>query len=821
MTDSIPTSARVVIIGGGVAGASAAYHLAKLGWKDVVLLERQKIGGGTTWHAAGMVSRYRVSSSAMKVNQASAELYAKLKDETGVDPQWRAVGALMMARNEDRMHQIRRTTAMAEFLGVHCELVSAKGVGEHWPLIRCDDLVGGVWIPGDGCVHPANTARAMARGAELHGATVIEGVGVTELLQSNGRIVGVKTTHGEIRCQQVVLACGMWSRQLGLAAGVNLPLYPVEHHYVVSNTIEGASGDDPTCRDMDGYIYFRGETLPDGSGGIVLGAFQRYTKPWLVERVPDDFSFKLLEDDWDKFADPLREGEWRVPALKKFGYSRFVNGPESFTPDNNWLMGPTPEIDGLFALCGFNSGGIAAAGGAGKYLAEWMEAGEMTMDLVSVDVRRFGPWANNRALLRERVTEALGLHYQMAWPNREYETARDIRCSPLQSRLKSAGACYGTKAGWERPSWFAPAGMKPVTEYSFGRQNWFAAQAAEHRAARENVAIFDQTAFAKLIARGRDVVKVLQRLCGANVDVPVGSTSYTGLFNSRGTFESDLTVARTAEHEYYIVTGTAQGFKDQHWIRSNVRPDECCELVDVSSMFAVISVMGPNARRLLEKVTDADLSNAAFPFGATQLISIGQVMARAIRITYVGELGWELHVSVDQAVRAFDALTEAGKSLGAVNAGYNAINSLRLEKGYRAYGAELTPDETPLEAGLAFRLDWEKPGGFLGREALLKQKADGVRKRCAIFVLNDPSITLWGGEVLYRNGVTVGSTTSASFGHTVGGAIALAYVKNGDEVCTMDYLKTGQYEIAVNAVRHAATLHTKCPVDPDRKKILA
>jgi 4-methylaminobutanoate oxidase (formaldehyde-forming) len=553
----------------------------------------------------------------------------------------------------------------------------------------------------------------------------------------------------------------------------------------------------------------------------MLGAFQRHTKAWMVDRVPDKFSFQLLEDDWEKFADPLAEGELRIPALKKVGYLKFVNGPESFTPDNNWLMGETPELAGLFVFCGFNSAGIATSGGAGKYLAEWMEAGAMTMDLQSVDIRRFGPWANNRSFLRNRVTEALGLHYQMAWPNREFDTARDVRCSPLQSRLKSAGACFGTKAGWERPNWFAKPGEKSETIYSFGRQNWFANHAAEHGAARENVAIFDQSGFSKIIVRGRDAVVVLQRLCGANVDVPLGVTSYTGMFNSRGTFETDLTVIRTGETEFYVVTGTAQGFKDLHWIRSNIQAGEMCEALDVTSMYAVVSVMGPNARRLLSKVTEADLSNEAFPFGTSQLIGVGFATARAVRITYVGELGWELHIPVDQAAQAFDALTEAGREFGAVNAGHYAINSLRLEKGYRAFGAELSCDETPLEAGLAFRLDWNKPAGFLGREALLQQKAAGLRKRLGIFVLKDPAVTLWGSEIIWRNGVAVGYTTSGSYGHTVGGAIAMGYIKNRDGECSMEFVTTGNYEIEVNGVRHPATVFTKCPVDPDRKKILA
>jgi len=627
----------------------------------------------------------------------------------------------------------------------------------------------------------------------------------------------------------------MWTRELGSRCGVTIPLYPVEHHYVITEPIDGAFDDLPVGRDPDLCIYFRGE-----GDAVLLGAFQALSKPWMVERVPNDFSFQLLEPDWEKFAEPLRNGKWRIPALATCRFAKFVNGPESFTPDNNFILGEAPELRNLFVAAGFNSVGIASAGGAGKCLAEWMVEGQPTMDLWSVDIRRFGPWANNRTFLRQRVTEILGLHYQMAWPNRELETGRGMRQTPLHDRLAAQGACFGVKNGWERPNWFArphpqpgasgthppsptmPAhnrfAEQPATEYSFGRQNWFANHAAEHRAAREKVAIFDQTGFSKFTLKGRDAVNVLQRLCGNGVDVPIGKTVYTGLFNQRGGFESDLTLVRLAPDEFYLISGTAQTVRDSDWIRRNIHRDEDADLDDITVGSGVLGVMGPDSRALLSRLTDADLSSAAFPFGTAQQISIGLSTVRAVRITYVGELGWELHVPMDQLGLVYRQLMEAGKDLDLTNAGHYAINSLRLEKGYRAWGAELSPDDTPLEAGLAFAIDWNK--AFIGREALLKQKAAGAKRRLAIFVLEDPEPMLWGSELITRDGKSAGYTTSGSYGHTVGAAIAMGYVNHSAEV-TPEFIKSGRYEININGKGYSATAHLRPPYDPERKRIVS
>jgi len=836
MPSHLPSHAKVIVVGGGIAGASVAYHLTKLGWKDVVLLEQNKLGGGTTWHAAGMVGRLRTTNAMTRINKASAELYAGLEQETGHSVGWKQVGSVIVGKSKDRMIQLQRTCAMAELMGVEAHIVGPDEAQQRWPLMRKDDLLGAAWLPHDGKVIPKEVPVALAKGAVNRGARVIEGVRVLDIEHRAGRVTGVATDQGLIHAEYVVLTGGMWSRELGLRCGVNLPLYPVEHHYIVTKPVEGAFDELPLGRDPDLCIYFRGE-----GNAVMLGAFQKFTKPWLVDRIPADFSFKLLDPDWEKYEEPLAAGRWRIPALETCGFEKFVNGPESFTPDNNWLMGETPELRNLFVMTGFNSIGIASSGGAGKYLAEWMIEGRPTMDLWPVDVRRFGPWANNRAFLRERVTETLGLHYQMAWPNRELETGRNLRQSPLHDRLAAQGACFGVKNGWERPNWFARASslspsdgkragvrgslytnaafaQQPVTEYSFGRQNWFANHAAEHRAAREHVAIFDQTGFSKFAFKGDDVVGVLQRLCGNNVDVPVGQAVYTGLFNERGGFESDLTVIRTGAREYFIVTGSAQTVRDADWIARNLKPGEQAELVDVTNAYSIIGVMGPNARALLTRLTEADLSNGAFPFLSSKIISVGHATARAVRITYVGELGWELHTPMDQAALAYDTLMAAGADLGVTNTGHYAINSLRLEKGYRAWGAELSPDETPLEAGLGFAIDWNKP--FLGREALLAQKYAGVKRRLAIFVLQDPEPILWGSEPIYRDGKPVGYTTSGAYGHTVGGAIAMGYV-NHTEVVTPAFIQAGRYEINIAGENVAATAHLRAPYDPERKKVLS
>jgi heterotetrameric sarcosine oxidase gamma subunit len=806
-SNSLPAETKVVIVGGGVIGTSIAYHLTQLGWHDVVLLEQNQLSAGTSWHAAGLVGRLRTSNSMTRINKYTVELYSQLEKETGHNVGWKQVGSLIVGKSKNRMTQLRRTMAMAELFGVEAHLISPEAAFEKWPLLRIDDLLGAAWLPHDGKVIPKEIPVALAKGARSRGAIVLENIRVLDIEVKNGRTAGVNTTQGFIKAEYVVLAGGMWTRELGLRCGVTIPLYPVEHHYVVTEDLPNAFDELPVGRDPDLCIYFRGE-----GKGVMLGAFQEYSKAWMVDHVPHDFAFKLLDPDWDKFSVPLANGRHRIPALENCKFSKFTNGPESFTPDNNFIMGEAPEVENLFVAAGFNSVGIASAGGAGKYLAEWMLEGEPTLDLWSVDIRRFGPWANNRAFLRERVTEVLGVHYQMAWPNREFESARGIRKSPLHDRLAQTGACFGAKNGWERPNWFAGPSQKPIVEYSFSRQNWFENHAREHKACRENVAVFDQTGFSKFIFKGPDTLAVLQWLCAGEMDVPIGKAVYTGMFNARGCFESDLTMIRTAPDEFYIVSGSSQTWRDADWIRRNMRPSERAQLTDVTEAFTVISVMGPNARKLLQPLTDSNLSHEAFPFGTSQILSIGHATARAVRITYVGELGWELHVRASQAALLYDAIFEAGRPLGLVNAGHYSINSLRLEKAYRAWGADISPDDTALEAGLGFAANWDKD--FLGKDALLKQKKSGLNRRLVTFVLQDPEPVLWGSEPILRDGKAVGYTTSGSYSHTLGGGIGMGYVKGTEPI------NSSRFEINVSGKLYAATPHVRSPYDPERRKIL-
>jgi glycine cleavage system aminomethyltransferase T/glycine/D-amino acid oxidase-like deaminating enzyme len=802
----LPSRAQVVIVGGGVIGASVAYHLTKLGWTDVLLLEQGALSCGTTWHAAGLVGPLRASESGTRLVQYSAELYAALEAETGLATGYRNVGGLVVARTPDRMVQLARTAANATAYDMDCELVSPERAGELWPAMRTDDLLGAIWLPGDGKVNPADVTQSLAKGARQRGARIAERVRVTGFdvaeTPRGRRVTGVRTDQGAVEAEVVVNCAGQWAKALGDLVGVTVPLHSAEHFYVVTEAVAGVHPDLPIMRDPDGWTYFKEET-----GGLVVGGFEPEAKPW---RSPDDlpypFEFQLLPEDWEHFSVLMDEALIRIPALEETGIRKFYNGPESFTPDNQFLLGEAPELAGLFVGAGFNSVGIASAGGAGRALAEWIVAGEPQDDLVGVDVRRFAPFHADNRWLRARVAEVLGLHYAIPWPNRELETARPQRTSPLHERLAAAGALFGTRMGWERPNVFGPPGSS--LDYSWGKPSWLPWSAAEQRATREGVAVFDQTSFSKYVVAGPGALEALQWICAADVDVPVGGCVYTPFLNRRGTYEADLTVTRTSSDGFLLVSSSATTIRDLDWIR---RHGGGVVARDVTEDFSVLGVMGPASRDLLTPLTDADLGDAAFPFATSQEITLGGVRLRATRMTYVGELGWELMVPVAGTAAVHEHLVAGG----AVDAGYYAIESLRLEKGYRAFGRELTPDLGPVEAGLVFATALRGDKAFLGRTALEEHRAalaiGGPRRRVVSLVVESPEPMLWGGELVLRDGSPIGQVTSAAWGETVGSCVGLALLRAGGPV-TSDWLAAGTHEVDVAGERHAVRLSLKAPL---------
>jgi len=804
----VPDHARAVIVGGGIVGMSVAYHLTQLGWRDVVLLEQGSLSGGTTWHAAGLVGQLRSSSNFTQLIRYSADLYSRLEALTGQATGWKRCGSVSVARTAERMIQLKRNAAMANAYGVEAHVIGLDEAAARYPLMRIDDLVGAVWIPGDGKANPADITQALARGARAGGARLMEGVKVTGVNVVNGAVTGVETSAGRIATEILVNCAGMWARELGRMSGVTIPLHACEHMYIVTQPIPGVAADLPVLRDPDGHIYVKEEV-----GGLLMGGFDPWAKPWGTEGIPEGFAFGTLKEDWDKFDILMRNALVRLPALETAPVRTFLNGPESFTPDNYFILGEAPEVRRYYVGAGFCSGGIAAAGGAGKALAEWIVDDRAPMDLWPADIRRFAPLHGNRRFLRERVSEIVGVHYSIAFPNRELTSGRGLRRSPLHERLQERRACFGAKMGWERANWFAPEGVAPEAVYSFRRQNWFPYSAAEHRAAREAVAVFDQTSFAKLRLEGADAEAVLQRLCANDVAVPRGRVVYTAMLNERGGFESDLTVTRLAGDAYLIVTGSAQGTRDLDWIRRHLPAGARATVTDVTGAYAVLGLMGPRSRELLARVSDADLDPIAFPFLTSREIPIGQATARASRVTYVGELGWELYVPVEQAGLVYDELAEAGRDLGLRDAGYYALDSLRMEKAYRAWGREVTIDDTPWEAGLGFAVRLDKPAPFVGREALLEQRERILTKRLVTFVLDDAAALPWGDEPILRDGRVVGSVTSAAFGHTLGRAVAMGYVRDPGGVDEA-YVAGGRFELDVAGDRIPARAGLAAPYDP-------
>ncbi|WP_186047564.1 GcvT family protein [Burkholderia gladioli] len=813
---ALPSHARVVIIGGGIIGCSTAYHLARAGITDVVLLEQGQLSCGTTWHAAGLVGQLRTQRSLTQLVRYSTELYASLEAETGLATGWKRCGSLSVARTAERLTQLKRSAATARAYGVECELIDAQAAGELWPAMRSDDLAGAVWLPGDGKANPTDLTQSLARGARQRGVRLVEGVRVTELLSertgTRRRASGVnwrdKDGQGGTLAAEIVVNCaGQWAKGLGRLAGVTVPLHSAEHYYIVTGRIPGVHPELPVMRDPDGYIYFKEEV-----GGLVMGGFEPDAKPWGMDGIPEDFEFQLLPDDWDQFEILMRNALHRVPELETAEVRQFYNGPESFTPDNHFILGEAPELANFFVGAGFNSTGIASAGGAGRALAEWIVGGEPGMDLWSVDIRRFARLHGNDAWLHDRVKETLGLHYAMPWPNRELDSARGVRRSPIHARLEAAGACFGSRMGWEIANVFAPPGQAPRIDYRFGRQNWHDWSAAEHRAAREGVALFDRSAQAKLLLKGRDAERALQSLAAADLAVAPGTVLRAAILNARGGYESDPDVARLADDQFLLVTGVAQVTRDLDLLERHLDATGLHGVaVDVTGQYALFSLLGPRSRALLQSVSKAALDAVAFPLGTMREIDLGHATVRALHHPIVGEPGWDLLVPVESALPVFDTLQAAGAAFGLACAGEYALESLRIENGRASWGRELSPGLDPFEAGLAGLCKHAAPGAFPGAAALATKAGQPCARRVvALSVDGRPDVTLWGGEGILRDGRPVGTLSSAAFGHTLGAPVALGVV-----ACDPGQPdpSLGRYEIELAGERLAASPHQFPPTD--------
>ncbi len=812
---SLPTHARVVIIGGGIIGCSTAYHLGKLGWSDVVVLEKHKLTSGSTFHAAGLVGQLRSSANITQLLKYSVELYDTLEAETGLGTGWKMNGGLRLACNSQRMIEIERQATTAQSFGLEMNVLSAQQAQDLWPLMDISDVVGAAFLPSDGQANPSDITMALAKGARNCGIQIVEDCTVTGIVKKDGRACGVTTSLGDIECEVVVNCGGQWAGEIGRMAGVTVPLISVEHQFMITELIEGITSDLPTLRDPDRLIYFKEDV-----GGLVMGGYEPNPIGWAKDGIPEGFNFTLLESNWDHFEQLMLQALERVPALETAGVKTLTNGPESFTPDGNFILGEAPELDNFFVGAGFNAFGIASGGGAGKALAEWIVGGEPSLDLWPVDIRRFGNHHRDQDWVRTRTLELYGKHYTMSWPFEEHESARPTRTSALYERLVADGACFGEKMGWERPNWFAPPGVEPKDVYSFGRQNWFEHVGQEHKAARERVVLYDQSSFAKFMVSGPGAQEALSWICANDIAKPPGALIYTQMLNVRGGIECDLTVVRLAEDQFYLVTGTGYRTHDFQWIRRNI-PDGCdVTLDDVTDSMCTLSLMGPRARDVLSRVTKTDVSNASFPFGSYQQIVIAEATVKALRITYVGELGWEFHFPIEHALTVYQALMSAGQDCGITNAGYRSIESLRLEKGYRAWSSDIGPDYSPFESGLGWAVKLKSNIPFLGREAAVALKDNPRTKLLACFTVDDPDVVLLGRETIYRNGERVGWLSSGGYGYTIAKGIGYGYVRNGDGV-TRDYLAAGNYELDVATRRVPCTIHFQALVDPAMERIKA
>jgi sarcosine dehydrogenase len=813
VSGALPSHAEIVVIGGGIIGCSTAYHLARDHAADVIVLEQNQITSGSTWHAAGLVGQLRSSASITQVLKYSVSLYQRLEAETGLATGWKMTGCLRLACTAERMIEYRRLATTARSFGMDMHLISPAEVKSLWPLMDVSDLVGASFLPSDGQASPSDITQSLAKGARAHGARFFEGVRVTGFGFDKGRITRVDTTRGSIVCDKVVNCGGQWARQIGALAGVNVPLQPMKHQYIVTEPIPGLARDAPTLRDPDRRTYFKEEV-----GGLVMGGYEPNPQAWTTGDVDADFAFRLFDDDFDHFEPHMINAIARVPALGQVGVRRMIHAPESFTSDGHFILGLAPERTNFFVGAGFNAFGIASGGGAGWALAQWVADGEAPLDLWPVDIRRFSALHADRDWLRERVIEATAKHYTVAYPHEEFASGRPRLVSPLYERLKARGAVFGSKLGWERANWFARPGDDARDILSMGRPNWFGAVGDEHRATRERVAIFDESSFAKLYVEGADAERALSRLCAGDVAKSPSRLTYTQMLNSRGGIVCDVTVARLSRDLFLIVTGTGFRAHDAAWIREHIAPGLDARLIDVTETMATLAVMGPRSRELLQSVSGADFSREGFRFGDAREVDIKGAPVLAMRVTYVGELGWELYLDTDLAGGVFDNLMAAGQRFGVALGGYRAIESLRLEKGYRALGADITANDNPFEAGLGFAVSFKNDRDFLGRDALLAARAAPLKKRLASFSCDDEDVVLIGRETLLRDGEPVGYLSSGGYGYTVGRPIGLGYVRRAEGVDEA-WMRAGRYELVVALERRPCRIHLDAWYDPSGERL--
>ena len=812
VSQTVPESASAVVIGGGVTGTSVAYHLAKLGWTDVVLLERQQFASGTSWHAAGLIGTARPSDTHAELCAYTRNLLSELEEETGQSTGFRQVGSITIAHNRDRLAELKRLADSYNAFGFgRMDVITAEEVGHFHPLVRTDDLLGGTWLSIDGMASPVDVVSAYVKGARGRGVQCIENVEVTGIRRADGRVTGVETTAGDIACEFVVCAAGLWSRHLGRLVGVTIPLHACEHYYAHTEKLEDLPPDLPVLRDQDKCAYYR-----EDAGSLLVGAFEPVARPVRLDAIPADFCFDQLPGHMeDQLMPVLEDAMDRVPLLREVGWRSFFCGPESFTHDDQFHVGEAPELGNFFVACGLNSVGIVTSGGIGKVCAEWMDKGHAPLDLTGNDLRRVFAFQGAQAYIEDRVSETLGLLYARHYPYRQYATARDVRHSPVHERLAARGACFGEAAGWERPNWFAPDGVRPGYEYRFTRQNWFEYSAAEHRAAREGVALFDQSSFSKYVVKGRDACAALQRICSNDIDIAPGRLVYTHWLNERGGIEAELTVTRISETEFFVVSGAGATRRDLGWLERHIDDAAHAVVVDVSALWAVFGVMGPKSRELAGNLTSEDLSAQALPFGSVREVELGCALGRAARVSYVGELGFEFYVPADQARHAFDRIMEAGEAHGLVLAGMHALDSCRIEKKFVHYGHDVADVDTPVEAGMRWVCKMNKSVPFIGHDAIARQ-IDSNRsppKRLLQLQLEDPEPLLFGHEPMLRDGEAVGYLTSGNYGHTLGGGVGLGYAKREDGV-TRDWVGSGTWEVLVEGERVPARASLGALYDP-------